>query len=59
MNLQESWQWTKDKSAAIIIYYSSESLARIEITGKDDKEKELLDSVKQSINVIQIIQMSQ
>ena len=51
--IQESWKWAKDKSPAIIIYYSSVFSARIEITGKTEKEKQLLDSVKSSIDFVQ------
>lgn len=51
--LKEAWKWARDKSPAIIIYYSSVFSARIEITGKNEREKELLDSVKKSINFVQ------
>lgn len=51
--LKESWKWAKDKSPAIIIYYSSVFSARIEVTGKNERERELLDSVKKSINFVQ------
>lgn len=50
--IQESWKWAKDKSPAIIIYYSSVFSARIEITGKDHKEIELLASVRESIDFV-------
>lgn len=51
--IEEAWKWAQDKSPAIIIYYSSTFSARIEITGKTEKEKQLLDSVKESIDFVQ------
>lgn len=52
--IDEAWtKWANDKSPAIIIYYSSLFSARIEITGKNDLEKQLLDSVKKSIEFVQ------
>lgn len=51
--IRESWKWARDKSPAIIIYYSSVFSARIEITGKNELEKELLKSVNESIDFVQ------
>lgn len=51
--VEEAWKWAKDKSPAIIIYYSSTLFASIEMTGKTEKEQQLLDSVKQSIDYVQ------
>lgn len=51
--ISEAWKWAKDKSPAIIIYYSSIFSSRVEITGKTEKEKQLLDSVKESIDFVQ------
>lgn len=51
--IEEAWKWAPDKSPAMIIYYSSLFSARIEITGKTEKERELLDSVKESIKFVQ------
>ncbi|HHU70249.1 MAG TPA: M20/M25/M40 family metallo-hydrolase [Thermoanaerobacterales bacterium] len=51
--IEEAWKWAKDKDPAIIIYYSSIFSARIEITGATEKEKQLLDSVKKSIDFVQ------
>ena len=50
---EEAWNWAVDKSPAIIIFFSSTYFARIEVTGKTDKEKILLDSVKESIALLQ------
>ncbi len=51
--IEEAWKWMKDKSPAIITYFSSTFSARIEMTGKTDKEKALLDAVESSVKYIQ------
>lgn len=51
--IQEAWRWSLDKSPAIIIYYSSIFSARIEITGKNELEKNLLMAVDSSISKVQ------
>lgn len=51
--IQESWKWSVDKSPVVIIYYSSLFSSRIEMTGKTDMEKALLDAVKDSIEIVQ------
>ncbi len=50
--IKESWKWAEDKSPAIIAYYSSVFSARIEITGKDDKERDLLASVREAMDFV-------
>jgi arginine utilization protein RocB len=51
--IEEAWKWVKDKSPAIIIYFSSTFSARIEMTGKTEKERELLDAVRNSVDLVQ------
>lgn len=51
--IEEAWKWAVDKSPAIIIYFSSTFSARIEMTGKTEKERNLLNSVKESIDFVQ------
>lgn len=51
--IKEAWKWAKDKSPAVIIYYSSIFSSRIEIKGKTENEKRLLESVKESIKFVQ------
>ncbi len=51
--INEAWKWSKDKTPAIIVYFSSIFSGRVEITGKDEKEKQLLDSVKKSVAIVQ------
>lgn len=51
--IEAAWDWSLDKSPAIIIYYSSIFSARIEMTGKTELERKLLDAVKESIENVQ------
>lgn len=51
--IEESWKWAKNQSPAIIIYYSSTYLASIEVKGDSPEEKQLMDSVKESIGLVQ------
>jgi arginine utilization protein RocB len=51
--IQEAWKWSVDKSPVVIIYYSSLFSSRIEMTGKTEMEKALLDAVKDSIALVQ------
>ncbi len=48
--VEEAWKWSLDKSPAIIIYFSSTYNGRIEMTGKTDLERSLMDSVNKSID---------
>ena len=52
--IDKSWtKWSEDKSPAIIIYYSSLFYASIDTTGKNDKEKQLIQSVEKAIDFVQ------
>ena len=51
--IQEAWKWSVDKSPVVIIYYSSLFSSRIEMRGKTEMEKALLDAVKDSIALVQ------
>lgn len=52
--INEAWtKWSNDKSPAIIIHYSSQFYGRVEVTGKNELEKQLLDSLKESIEFVQ------
>ncbi|QQY79963.1 arginine utilization protein RocB [Keratinibaculum paraultunense] len=50
--VEEAWKWSVDKSPAIIIYFSSTYSARIEITGETKLERNLIDSVNNSIEFV-------
>ncbi|MBF8982409.1 M20/M25/M40 family metallo-hydrolase [Lutibacter sp. B2] len=51
--IEEAWKWADDKSPAIIEFFGSVFSARIEMTGKTEKEKMLLSSVNHSIEKVQ------
>ncbi|HBG10686.1 MAG: M20/M25/M40 family metallo-hydrolase [Limnochordia bacterium] len=51
--VEEAWQWAKDKSPAIIVFNASTFFARIEMTGRTEAEKKLLDSVKEAVAEVQ------
>jgi len=51
--VEEAWKWSIDKSPAIIIYFSSTYNARIEMTGETELERNLMDSVTKSIDLVQ------
>lgn len=51
--VEEAWKWMKDKSPAIILFYSSLYSPRVEVTGKDEKEKQLLAALDMAIETIQ------
>ena len=51
--INEAWKWSVDKSPVVVIYYSSLFSSRIEMTGKTENERRLLESVKKSIDSVQ------
>jgi len=51
--VEETWKWAKDKSPAIIIFYSSLYSPRVEVTGKNQKEKNLLVALDDAIAKVQ------
>ena len=51
--INEAWKWSVDKSPVVVIYYSSLFSSRIEMTGKTENERRLLESVKKSIESVQ------
>lgn len=51
--VEEEWNWMKDKSPAIILFYSSLYSPRIELTGKTEREQNLLDALDHAIEVVQ------
>ncbi|HKM43160.1 MAG TPA: M20/M25/M40 family metallo-hydrolase [Limnochordia bacterium] len=50
--VEEAWSWTKDKSPAIIVYYSSTMYTNLEMTGKTPHEKRLLNSVTEAVDAV-------
>jgi len=51
--INEAWKWSVDKSPIVIIYFSSLFSSRIEMTGKTENERKLMESVKESIDFVQ------
>lgn len=51
--VEETWKWAKDKTPAIIIFYSSLYSPRVEVTGKNEKEQNLLEALDYAIEKVQ------
>ncbi|MED4750604.1 M20/M25/M40 family metallo-hydrolase [Brevibacillus choshinensis] len=51
--VEEEWNWMKDKSPAIILFYSSLYSPRIELTGKNEREQNLLNALEQAVEQVQ------
>ncbi|WP_066069212.1 M20/M25/M40 family metallo-hydrolase [Neobacillus soli] len=51
--VEEEWNWMKDKSPAIILFYSSLYSPRIEMTGKNEREQNLLMALDGAVEAVQ------
>jgi arginine utilization protein RocB len=51
--VEEAWIWMKDPSPAIILFYSSLYSPRIEVTGKDEREANLIHSLESAVAFVQ------
>ncbi|RSK29079.1 M20/M25/M40 family metallo-hydrolase [Bacillus sp. HMF5848] len=51
--VEEAWQWMKNKSPAIIIFYSSLYSPRIEISGKTAEELTLIQALDDAVEAMQ------
>ncbi len=51
--VEEAWKWMPDKDPAIIVFYSSLYSPRIEVTGKNEKEKNLLNALEVAVESVQ------
>ncbi|NCB41638.1 MAG: M20/M25/M40 family metallo-hydrolase [Clostridia bacterium] len=49
---QEAWKWSKDKSPAIVVFFGSLYSANIEMTGKTEKEKALMQAVETAVGIV-------
>ena len=49
---EEAWKWSEDKSPAVIVFFGSVFSARIEMTGKTEKEKALLSAVESAVEKV-------
>jgi len=51
--VEEAWKWMKDKSPAMILFYSSLYSPRIELTGKTAEELSLIQALDEAVEKIQ------
>ncbi|MED0665816.1 M20/M25/M40 family metallo-hydrolase [Bacillus badius] len=51
--VEEEWNWMNDKSPAIILFYSSLYSPRIELTGKNEYEQNLLLALEEAVQSVQ------
>lgn len=51
--VEESWKWMKDKGPAMILFYSSIYLPRIEVSEKSKRERRLLQALDYAIEQVQ------
>ncbi len=47
--IAEAWKWAVDKSPAIIIYFSSSYCPRVEVIGRDEREKRLIEAIRKAV----------
>lgn len=51
--VEEAWKWMKDKSPAIIVFYSSLYSPRVELTDKTENERNLSAALARAIEYVQ------
>ncbi|ETT86271.1 M20/M25/M40 family metallo-hydrolase [Viridibacillus sp. FSL R5-0477] len=51
--VEEEWNWMKDKSPAIILFYSSLYSPRVDLSGKNEKEQNLIKALDYAIEIVQ------
>lgn len=51
--VEEAWKWMKDKSPTIILFYSSLYSPRIEVAGKTEDEKNLMEAIDFAVENVQ------
>ena len=51
--VEEAWSWAKDKTPAIIVFYSSTMYTNLEMTGRTANERTLLESVSEAVKELQ------
>lgn len=51
--VEEAWNWMKDKSPAIIVFYSSLYSPRIELTGNNEAEQNLIAALDHAVESLQ------
>jgi arginine utilization protein RocB len=51
--VEEAWKWMKDKSPAMVLFFSSLYSPRVEVTGKNRKEQQLISVLDDAVRTIQ------
>jgi arginine utilization protein RocB len=51
--VEEAWKWMTDRTPAIIVFYSSLYSPRIEVSGKDQLERNLISSLDLAVSKVQ------
>jgi len=51
--VEEEWKWMKDRSPAIVLFYSSLYSPRIELTGRDEREQKLIAALERAVEIVQ------
>jgi arginine utilization protein RocB len=51
--VEEAWKWMKDKSPAMILFYSSLYSPRIELSGQTEDERKLIEALDQAVEEVQ------
>lgn len=51
--VEEEYSWMKDKSPTIILFYSSLYSAHIEISGKNEREQNIVNALEQAVEEVQ------
>ncbi|ODU58236.1 MAG: peptidase M20 [Clostridium sp. SCN 57-10] len=51
--IEEAWTFLKDKSPAVVIFFGSVFSARIEVTGKNEKEAALKSALEHAVHTVQ------
>ncbi|MCI8810989.1 MAG: M20/M25/M40 family metallo-hydrolase [Oscillibacter sp.] len=51
--IEEAARWDEDKAPMVVVFFGSIFSARIEMTGRTEKEKKLLSAVEQAIEAVQ------
>ncbi|WP_308897491.1 M20/M25/M40 family metallo-hydrolase [Candidatus Desulfosporosinus nitrosoreducens] len=51
--VEEAWKFMQDKSPAMILFYSSLYSPRVEVTGKNEQEEQLIEALEKAIAKVQ------
>lgn len=51
--VEEAWKWMDNKSPAMILFYSSLYSPRIEVTGQNDRETNLISALEEAVELVQ------